>query len=97
LRLGIPQTLENRGKLRQLVDKQEIYYVPTYSDIGEIVYHSIVDIKNVGVNFHGSHVGNMQMLIFLKATKCQWRTYQCESGNGHQKTRYSTLSRLPKL
>ena len=24
-----------------------IYYVPAYSDIGEIYYHSIMDIKNV--------------------------------------------------
>lgn len=73
-------------------NKLEIYYVPTYSDIGKIFYHSIMDIKNAGINFHGSHIGNMQMLIFLKDTKCQWRTYQCERNDGQQITRYSTLS-----
>ena len=72
-------------------NKLGIYYVPTYSDMGEIYYHSIMDIKNVGINFHGSHAGNMQMLIFLKDTKCHWRAYQCKGDNGQEMTRYSTL------
>ncbi len=73
-------------------NKLGIYYVPAYSDKGEIAYHSITDIKNVGVNFYGSHIGNMQMLIFLKDIKCQWRVYQCKGDDGRQITRYSTLS-----
>lgn len=72
-------------------NKFEIYYVPTYSDIGEISYKSIMEIENIGVNFYGSHIGNMQMLVFLKNTECLWRTYQCEEDNGEKITRYSTL------
>lgn len=75
----------------ELQNKLEIYYVPTYSDIGEISYSSITDIENIGVNFHGSHIGNMQMLVFLKRTQCLWRAYQCKSEHGQEVTRYSTL------
>lgn len=72
-------------------NKLGIYYVPTYSDIGEIIYQSITDIKEVGINFHGSHIGNMQMLIFLENTKCHWRTYQYKNDAEHEITRYTVL------
>ena len=68
-----------------------VYYVPTYSDAGEICYHSISEIENVGVNFHGSHIGNKQMLIFLKDTECQWKVYSCKGDNGQRITRYTAL------
>ena len=71
--------------------KIEIYYVPAYSDERKISYSSIMDIENLGVNFHGIHQGNMQMLIFLKSTECLWRTYVCRGSNGQDITRYSTL------
>ena len=76
--------------LEEFQNKLEIYYVPTYSDTGKISYNSITDIENVGVNFHGSHIGNMQILVFFKSTECQWRTYQFKSECG-PKTRYTTL------
>lgn len=71
--------------------KLQIYYVPTYSDVGKISYNSIMDIENLGINFHGSHIGNMQMLILPKSTECLWRIYQYKERNGQRKTRYSTL------
>ncbi|MBP3459799.1 MAG: hypothetical protein J6K58_11385 [Lachnospiraceae bacterium] len=64
--------------LEEFQDKFEIYYVPTYSDTGKISYNSIMEIENAGVNFYGSHIGNMQMFVFLKNTECLWRT---ETGN----------------
>ena len=72
-------------------EKSDIYYVPAYSDTGRVSYNSIMDIENLGVIFHGSHQGNMQILIFLKNTVCLWRTYQCRSDNGQEITRYSAL------
>lgn len=71
--------------------KLDIVYVPAYSDTGRFAYKSIMDIENLGVNFHGSHQGNMQMLIFLKTTECLWRSYQCRGSNGQDIIRYSAL------
>lgn len=48
----------------ELQGKWEIYYVPAYSDAGEISYDNIMDIENLGINFHGSHHGNRQILVF---------------------------------
>lgn len=41
--------------------KLEVYYVPTYSDVKKISHNNIMNIENIGVNFYGSHIGNMQM------------------------------------
>ena len=65
--------------------KLDIYYVPAYSDLGKFSYKSIMDIENLGVNFYGSHLGNLQMLIFPKTTECLWRSYQYRGGC-HSKT-----------
>lgn len=76
----------------ELQSKLEVYYVRTYSDMKKISYNSITNIENVGVNFYGSHIGNMQMLVFLKNTECLWRAYQCKGDNGQDLTRYSALA-----
>lgn len=68
----------------------DVYYVPTYSDAGEISFDDATMIENLGINFYGSHSGNMQMLVFLQPAKCLWRSYQCKGENG-QYIRYSTL------
>ncbi len=78
-------------RIKEFQDKIEIYYVQAYSDERKISYGSILDIENLGVNFHGFHQGNMQMLIFLKSTECLWRTYVCQGSNGQDITRYSAL------
>lgn len=69
----------------------DVYYVPTYSDVGKISFDDVTTIENLGINFYGSHSGNMQMLILLRPTECLWRSYQCK-GENEQYTRYSTLS-----
>lgn len=71
--------------------KLEIYYVPTYSDTGEIYYNSILEIENLGINFFGSHVGNRQMLILPKTVECLWRIFQYMQNDGREGTRYSSL------
>ncbi|MCM1540918.1 MAG: hypothetical protein NC121_06605 [Blautia sp.] len=71
--------------------KLKIYYVPAYSDTGEISYGSIMDMENLGVNFRGSHNGNMQMFIFPEEIECLWKAYQYNGENKQYKTRYSTL------
>lgn len=76
---------------KEFQGRLEAYYVPTYSDKGRISYHSIMEIENIGVNFHGSHIGNMQMLIFPKNTECIWRTYRCRRDDGQEITRYSAF------
>lgn len=69
----------------------DVYYVPAYSDIGEIFLDDITTIENLGINFYGSHFGNMQMLVLLRQTECLWRSYQC-GGEKEQRTQYSTLN-----
>lgn len=71
--------------------KLGIYYVPTYSDTGKVIYRSITEIKDVGINCHGSHIGNMQILVFLEEIKCQWRTYQFKNDAAEEITRYTAL------
>lgn len=68
----------------------DVYYVPTYSDAGKISLDDVTAIENLGINFYGSHCGNMQMLVFLRSTECLWRSYPCEK-DGNRITRYSTL------
>ncbi|MCM1104746.1 MAG: hypothetical protein NC409_11660 [Clostridium sp.] len=80
-----------RAVFEEFQDRLEIYYVPAYSDIGKTSYNGIRDIENVGVNFQGSHIGNMQMLIFLKDTECLWKAYQYKCDDGRGVTRYSAL------
>lgn len=72
-------------------EESDIYYVPAYSDAGSVSYNSIMDIDNLGVNLHGSHQGNMQILIFPKNIECLWRMYQCQGCSGQVITRYSAL------
>ena len=76
---------------KEYQDTLEIYYVPTYSDIGKINFNDISKIENLGVNFFGSHIGNMQMLVFPSSQECLWRSYQYKGDGGQLNTRYSTL------
>lgn len=69
----------------------DVFYVPTYSDSGEIYYHTVVDMEKLGISKNGSHIGNCQMLVFLKSAKCMWRSYRYKDENGQFRTRYSTL------
>ena len=69
----------------------DVYYVPTYSDVGEISFDDITIIENLGINFYGRHSGNMQMLVLLKTKECLWRLYQYKEEN-EQHIRYSTLN-----
>lgn len=71
--------------------KFKIYYVPTYSDTGEVYFYTVTDIEDLGVNFYGSHIGNNQLLAFLENTKVIWRKYQYKGNDGCNITRYSTL------
>ena len=75
----------------ELQGKWEIYYVPVYSDAGEISYDNIMDIENLGINFHGSHHGNRQILVFVKSAECLWRTYRYKDADGQEIKRYSAL------
>lgn len=58
------QKKDLQNVFEELQGKWEIYYVPVYSDAGEISYDNIMDIENLGINFHGSHHGNRQILVF---------------------------------
>lgn len=69
-----------------------VYYVPAYSDTGEVSFDDIMNIADLGVNFNGSHIGNVHILAFLKTTECLWRSYQYRENNGKEKRRYSTLA-----
>lgn len=50
-----------------------VYYVPAYSEQGTFSFSDVTSLKELGVNFSGSHIGNMQILAFYKTTKCLWR------------------------
>ena len=63
-----------------------------YSDSGEIFYNSIMDTENLGVNFHGSHIGNMQILIFRKDAEYRWRPVPYSRGTGQEAGRLCALS-----
>lgn len=76
---------------RELQEKEELYYVPTYADARDIAFDDIMSIENLGINFHGSHIGNMQMLIFKKAAECLWRAYTCTGNSGQTVTKYTAL------
>lgn len=54
----------------------DIYYVPTYSDEGPVSFQDVAALADLGVNFHGSHLGNRQILAFLKSTSCSWKEYR---------------------
>lgn len=68
-----------------------LYYVPTYSDTDENNFKDISEIENLGINFFGSHIGNMQILVFPSSKECVWRSVQCKGNGGQTITRYSTL------
>lgn len=81
-----------RAVFEEFQTRLEIRYVPAYSDSGEIFYNSITDIENLGVNFHGSHIGNMQMLIFRKDAEYRWRPIPYSRGTGREAGRLCALS-----
>lgn len=62
----------------------EVYYVPTYSDDGAITIADITQIPDLGINFHGSHIGNNQFRVFFQNTQCAWRHYQCPSSDNKE-------------
>ena len=69
----------------------EIYYTPTYSDIGKTEFKDITSIKNFGINTIGSRIGNNQFRIFLKSDKAVWEMYNCKIDSEKTITRYTTL------
>ncbi len=72
-------------------DQLDVYYVPTYSDEGEISYASVTNLENLGLNFNGCHLGQIHLLAFEKTTPCLWCAYQCERQPGQYTTRYTSV------
>ncbi len=68
----------------------DVYYVPTYSDAGPVSFQDASSLADLGVNFYGSHIGNKQVLTFLKTTTCFWRKYRW-SDHGKSGIRHSSL------
>lgn len=77
--------------LKEFQSGLNVYYVPTYSDVGPISFDDVTTIENFGVNINGFLSGNMHMLVFLQSTECLWRSYQCKVEN-KSFIRYSTLN-----
>lgn len=65
-----------REMFQEFQNMFEIYYVPAYSDNGPVCFPDVTALADLGMNFHGSHVGNKQILVFLKATDCRWKEYR---------------------
>lgn len=70
--------------------KFDVYYAPAYSDEGPLTFDSAVGLSGLGVNFHGSHIGNNMLLVFQKDAQCHWRKYEWHSGD-EGGIRYSSL------
>jgi len=70
--------------------KFDVYYAPAYSDEGPVTFESVDKLSGLGVNFHGSHIGNNVLLVFRKDEKCHWRKYEWHSGE-EGGIRYSSL------
>ncbi len=77
---------------RKYQETLDVYYVPTYSDIGAVEIHDITSIPDLGVNYHGRHIGNHPFRILLKTTNCAWQAYQYRIDKETVKTRYTTLT-----
>lgn len=75
---------------KEFQDSIDVYYVQTYSDEGAVSFNDVTELKDLGVNFRGSHIGNMQILAFPETTRCFWRKIEWSSG-GQSGIRYSSL------
>ena len=65
-----------QGIFKEFQNRFEVYYVPTYSDTDPVSFQDVTSLADLGINFHGSHLGNKQILVFLKTTKCFWKEYK---------------------
>lgn len=79
-----------RNALKTFQTRFDVYYVPTYSDQGPVSIDDITADDSLGINFHGSHIGNRQVLAMLRTTECRWRSFEWHSGN-EGGIRYSSL------